>query len=339
MSTPPADPAVVLDLINGFRCSAVLFTAVSLGVFDRLAAGPANLPTLAGDLGANADALQRLLDACVGLGLLAREGAAWTNTPASATYLCRTSPRRMTGYIAYSDRVLWQLWAHLADAIREGTHRWKQVFDLDGPIFASFFRNEADKQEFVWGMHGYGQISSPEVVRAFDLSSFTHLVDLGGATGHLAIAACRLYPRLRATVFDLPAVEPMARSFLATEADVADRIAVQAGAFFVDPLPPADLYAVGRILHDWTPDRIRLLLGRIHAALPAGGALLVAEKLLDDDRNGPRWAQLQSLNMLVCTEGKERTLAEYTTLLREAGFSHIEGRRTTSPLDAILARK
>src|SRR5262249_38798887 len=121
--------------------------------------------------------------------------------------------------------------------------------------------------------------------------------------------------------------------------DVADRIEVVAGDFFTDPLPAADLFAVGRILHDWAEDNIRRLLRAIHDRLPTGGALLVAEKLLDDDRTGPPWAVLQSLNMLVCTEGKERPLAEYAALWQEAGFTRVEGRRTNSPLDAVLATK
>jgi acetylserotonin N-methyltransferase len=176
------------------------------------------------------------------------------------------------------------------------------------------------------------------VTAAFDLSRFRRLADLGGATGHLAITACRRYPMLRAVVFDLPEAIPLARELVgATE--VADRIEVVAGDFFNDPLPAADLFAVGRILHDWAEDKIRRLLLAIQDRLPPGGALLVAEKLLDDDRTGPPWAVLQSLNMLVCTEGKERTLAEYTALLKDAGFSRVEGRRTDSPLDAVLAVK
>jgi acetylserotonin N-methyltransferase len=337
-SSPP-DASVILDLINAFRCSAVLFSAVSLGVFDRLAAGPADLPSLSADLHANPDALGRLLNTCVGLGLLARQGECFTNTPASSAYLCRNSPRRMTGYITYSDRILWELWAHLADAVREGTNRWKQGLGLDGPLFTSFFRNEDDKREFLLGMHGFGQLSSPEVAGAFDLSKYHRLVDLGGATGHLAVAVCRRYPQLRATVFDLETVMPMAREMIAAEPDVAPRIDVLAGDFFTVALPSADLFAVGRILHDWGEEKIHRLLGVIFQALPPGGALLVAEKLLDDDRAGPRWAQLQSLNMLVCAEGKERTAAEYEALLRAAGFRRIESRRTASPLDAVLAVK
>ena len=109
--------------------------------------------------------------------------------------------------------------------------------------------------------------------------------------------------------------------------------------FFSDPLPEADIFALGRILHDWSEEKIRTLLAKVWERLPAGGALLIAEKLLDGDKSGPMPALMQSLSMLVCTEGKERTLAEYTALLHQAGFAHVEGRVTAAPLDAILALK
>ena len=335
----PPDPTPIIDLLNAFRTSAAMFTAVSLGVFDQLATGPLDRATLAEKLPADADALGRLLEVCVGLGLLKREGEAFANTESAQVYLCKHSPRRMTVYITYSDRVLWKMWANLPDAVREGTNRWKQTFGLDGPLFTNFFRSEDDKREFLWGMHGFGMISSPEVASAFDLSGYRHLVDLGGATGHLAIACCRRYPTLRATVFDLPVAIPLAAEVVADASDVSSRMTTLGGDFFADTLPEADLYALGRILHDWDVSKIRRLLARIHEALPPGGALLIAEKMLDDDRAGPRWAQLQSLNMLVCTDGKERTAGEYAELLREAGFVHVEARRTSVPVDAILAVK
>src|SRR5262249_14899532 len=149
---------------------------------------------LAAELKANPDALERLLDACVGLQLLRRDPAGYENTPTATAYLTRTSPGRLTGYINYSNAVMWKLWTHLEDAVREGTHRWKQTFGWDGPIFAHFFQTEEAKHEFLMGMHGFGLVSSPHVVAAFDLSRFRFLVDLGGATGHLAVAACQRYP-------------------------------------------------------------------------------------------------------------------------------------------------
>jgi acetylserotonin N-methyltransferase len=338
MTAQPPDPSIVLDLLEAFRRSKTMFAAVKLGAFDALAAGPKSLADLATELQASADGLERLLDACVGLGLLERREGRYTNTPASEAYLCRHSPRRLTGYLNYSNDVMWKLWEHLDDAVREGTHRWQQVYGWDGPIFQNFFRDENAKREFLLGMHGFGVISSPQVVAAFDLGRFRRLCDLGGATGHLAVAACQQYPQLEAVVFDLPDAVPLAKEMIA-ETPVAARIEVQGGDFFSDPLPAADLFALGRIVHDWSEDKAIALLKRIHAALPAGGALLIAEKVLDDDKLGPRWAQMQSLNMLTCTEGKERNLSEYRALLQQAGFSQVEGRSTSSPLDAVLATK
>jgi acetylserotonin N-methyltransferase len=164
------------------------------------------------------------------------------------------------------------------------------------------------------------------------------MVDLGGATGHLAIAACERNPDLRAVVFDLPAVIESARVY-ARSSSASQRIEGMAGDFFNDELPEADLIALGRILHDWPEDRIKSLLAKIYRRLPAGGAILIAEKLLNEDKSGPISAQLQSLNMLMCTEGKERTLSEYRRLLEDAGFRNVRGRITGSTLDAVLATK
>jgi acetylserotonin N-methyltransferase len=172
-------------------------------------------------------------------------------------------------------------------------------------------------------MHGFGQLSSPAVVAAFDLSRFRRMVDLGGGTGHLAEAARQHYPQLETAVFDLPRVANMFPGTIA-------------GDFFVDPLPAADLYSLGRILHDWSEEKIAKLLAKIHAALPLAGALLIAEKLLQPDYVS---GHMQSLNMLIVTEGRERSAAEYEALLLAAGFSKVDSRRTGAPVDAILAIK
>jgi acetylserotonin N-methyltransferase len=331
-TSPNAPPDIVLDLIESFRRSKTMFAAVSLGVFDRLAEGPATAAALAG--ADNPDSMKRLLDACVSLGLLRRQGDLYSNTEVAARYICRNSPDTLAGYIRYSNQVLYPLWGNLEDAVREGAHRWKQTFGLEGPLFSHFFRTEEAKRDFLSGMHGFGRLSSPKVVRAFDLGRFSRLVDLGGATGHLAMAAAEAWPELKCAIFDLPEVIAVAREFTAG-ADVE----LIEGDFFHDPLPPADLYALGRILHDWSEEKIGVLLKRIYESLPAGGALLVAEKLLDEDMCGPVHAHMQSLNMLVCTEGRERSLSQYAELLRDYGFRDVQGQRTGAPLDAILATK
>ena len=335
----PPDPAPVLDLIEAFRRSKVMFAAVSLGVFDFLEKIPSDHSSLAAALGLKAEPLQRLLDACVNLQLLRRNQSLYENEPVASTFLCRSGAQSLTGYILYSDDVLFRLWQRLEDAIREGTPRWQQVFGADGPIFDQFFRTQEAKETFLHGMHGFGLLSSQKVVQVFDLSPFRHMVDLGGGTGHLAVAACEIYPDLRATVFDVPQAAEIAESYIRRSNLPADRVTVAAGDFFTDDLPKADLFALGRILHDWSEDKIVNLLARIFSSLPSGGSILIAEKLLNEDKTGPTSAQLQSLNMLVCTEGRERTLGEYRKLLEGAGFHNVEGRFTGAPLDAIFARK
>ena len=233
---------------------------------------------------------------------------------------------------------MWRLWANLEDAVREGTNRWKQTFGSDGPIFSNFFRDDEAKREFLMGMHGFGLISSPHVVAAFDLGPFRRLVDLGGATGHLAIAACRRWPQLEAIVFDLPEAVPLAREIVVAS-PVADRIQIEAGDFFVDPLPEGDLYAarphLARLERGKNPQTAR----QDSRAAAARRRTLNRREALGRRQDRPALGQLQDLNMLTCTEGRERTLAEYESLLLRVGFTEVTGCRTNSPLDAVLAVK
>ncbi|MBZ5603623.1 MAG: homocysteine methyltransferase, partial [Acidobacteriia bacterium] len=176
------DPAPILDLIEAFRRSKTMFAAVALGIFDGERPKAAEL--------------DRLLEACASLGLLEKRGDAFVNTPVADEYLRRSSPHTLTGYILYSNTALYPMWGHLEDAVLEGSHRWRQTFGLEGGIFTHFFKTEEAKRDFLMGMHGFGMLSSPKVVAAHDLSRFHHLVDLGGATGHLALAARERYPNL-----------------------------------------------------------------------------------------------------------------------------------------------
>lgn len=331
------DSAPVVDLIEAFRRSKTMFAAVSLGVFDCLHDRTASAEVLAAEMGAHPGAMERLLDGCAALGLLHKEKGGYSLTPAADCYLCAASPYSLDAYIRYSDEALYPMWGRLAEAVKEGSHRWKQVFGTDA-IFSGFFRTPESARDFLRGMHGFGMTTSPLIAAAFDLGSFRRMVDLGGATGHLAIAACERYSQLRAVVFDLPRVTPFARE-MATGSAAGERIEAVDGDFFTDALPEADLYAVGRILHDWSDEQCERLLRKICERLPSGGALLIAEKLLSEDGVGPISANMQSLNMLVVAEGRERSLSEYTKLLRAAGFATVESRITGTWLDAMLARK
>lgn len=332
------DPWHVRRLLDAFRGSKAMFAGVSLGIFTALAAGPKSLPVLASELGVSADGLERLLDACVGIQLLGRDGQNYRNTPAATAYLSQSSPVRVTGYVQFCNDVTWKLWANLEDAVREGSQRWQQTFGWDGPDFSRLFPSPEAGKEYLVAMHSLGEQSSREVIATFDLSPYRTLVDLGGGTGHLAMAACQCYPALRAVVFDRPEAIEQARTIVAASS-VADRIQLVTGDFFTCPLPAGDIYVLGHILHDLPEDKISQLLTSICQQLPARGAVLVAEKILNADGSGPPSAQLENLNALTCKTGRERKLAEYKALLKRAGFAEVLGWRTSSPVDTILALK
>ena len=302
-------PDKIIELIEAFRRSKTMFAAVELGIFD-------------GARPSDHKALPRLLDACVALELLEKRDRAYVNTPQADKYLRSDSPDTLAGYIRYSNEALYPMWGHLEDAVREAAPRWQQTFGVKD-IWAGYYRTEETKRDFLKGMHGFGRISSPAVAGAFDLSRFHRMIDLGGASGHLVAAVRERYPNIQAQVFDLAEVAKLYPGTIA-------------GNFFTDALPQADLYSLGRILHDWSDEKCSQLLPKIFASLPEGGGLLIAEKLLTPDNVS---AHMQSMNMLVNAEGRERTAAEYEALLHAAGFSQVESRVTGSYLDALLAIK
>ena len=204
MSNEPS-PALILDYIEAFRRSKVMFTAVQLGIFDRLEKESQTAEQVASALDLNLSAATRLLEACVALQLLLRENGRYQNTAAGSAYLVSSSPHTLSGYIRYSDRSLFRLWSHLEDAVREGTNRWEQAFGTKEALFEYYYRDAAATADFIRGMSGFGKLSSPHIVRAFDLSRYTHLVDLGGATAispsrpakHIPVCAQRCLTSLR----------------------------------------------------------------------------------------------------------------------------------------------
>lgn len=341
MSSDKAAPDIsgIVEILDGFRVSKAMFAAVSLGLFDRLHQSPATCSELARDLNCVEHALERLLGVCSAKNLVTQsDDGRFSNTEASDRYLRVESSETLAGYVFCSDRMQYPLWAHLEDAIREGTNRWEQEFGRRDGVFDHFFKTDEDKEIFLRGMNGYGRISSPLAVQSFDLSKYHRMADLGGATGHLVIAACERYPDMTACVLDLPSMTPIAARSI-QEAGLSDRIDIVDGDFFKDPLPEADIYGFGRILHDWSDEQVVFLLEKTYDALPAGGAVIICEHLLNEKKDGPTTALLQSLNMLVIAEGRERSTSEYEALVRGAGFSEFYAKVTGGPVDAMLGVK
>ncbi|XP_067841469.1 acetylserotonin O-methyltransferase [Heptranchias perlo] len=337
-------PQKLLNYMDGFFISKTMFAACELGVFDLLLEGesPLSSDAIAERLSTSADGMDRLLTACVGLQLLEvkeHQGEVlYSNTDLSRIYLTKASPRTLYYSVAYYSQTIYHCFSYLADAIREGKSQYERAFGISSKeLFEALYRSEEEMLKFMQLMNSIWNICGKDVVKAFDLSTFTNIFDLGGCTGALAKECISAYPQSRVTIYDLPKVLEMAGKHFVSPDET--RITFHEGDFFKDPIPDADLYILARIIHDWPEEKCVELLTRVSKACKPGSGVLLIESLLNEDRRGPITTQLYSLNMLVQTEGKERTPSEYISLLETAGFKDVQVRRTGKIYDAILGRK
>nr|XP_057937080.1 probable bifunctional dTTP/UTP pyrophosphatase/methyltransferase protein isoform X2 [Doryrhamphus excisus] len=329
----------IIQLIDGFKASKALFTASSLGIFDLLQRKPAlNAAQVAHELKTSIKGMQCLLEACVSLNLLKTqncEAPVYENTDLAKRFLLSDAQWSLLGHIAHYNDTVWPLFHHLDSAVKEGNHQHHKAFGKKcGVLFQdTIYSSEEIQLKFMKAMHSLAKVSGRAVATAFDLSAFKTACDLGGCTGAMASEFTKAHPEMCVTVFDLPSVVKMSQHFHPPCAE--DRVTFVSGDFFKDDLPKADLYILARILHDWSDEKVHILLGRIADVCTPGCAVLIAETMLDDSP----YATLQSLNMLVNTEGLERTQRQYADLLGKHGFGRESRVHTMNFLDALIAFK
>uniref|UniRef100_A0A2R8ZEC8 Acetylserotonin O-methyltransferase like n=1 Tax=Pan paniscus TaxID=9597 RepID=A0A2R8ZEC8_PANPA len=339
--TLPPFPTRLLELIEGFMLSKALFTACKLKVFDLLKdEAPQKAMDIASKVDASAYGTERLLDICAAMGLLEKTEQGYSNTETANVYLASDGEYSLHGFIMHNNDLTWNLFTYLEFAIQEGTNQHhralgKKVEDL---FQDAYYQSPETRLRFMRAMHSMMKLTACQVATAFNLSHFSSACDVGGCTGALARELAREYPRMQVTVFDLPDIIELAAHFQ-PPGPQAVQIHFAAGDFFRDPLPSAQLYVLCRILHDWPDDKVHKLLSRVAESCKPGAGLLLVETLLDEEKRVAQHALMQSLNMLVQTEGKERSLGEYQCLLELHGFHQVQVVHLGGVLDAILATK
>ncbi|XP_033498991.1 acetylserotonin O-methyltransferase 2 [Epinephelus lanceolatus] len=334
-------PFKLLEYFNGFRLSKVIFSACELGVFDLLLKSqePLSAQHVAQELRTSEDGMERLLDALVGIEILEVENmdgtAVYSSTDVANLYLAKGSSKSLHDMIIYQSQTIYPLWNNMVDAVREGRNQNEKTFGLPPEdVFQAIYRSEEEMLKFMGLMNSSWVLDGHDIVTAFNLSCFQNIVDLGGCTGALAHEMVKAYPSSSVTVFDLPQVVEMAQKHFCQEDDA---VLFQSGDFFSGEVPPADLYILARILHDWPEEKCLTLLRKIYHTCRPGGGVLLVEAMLFENRRGPIMTQIFSLNMLVQAEGRERPPSEYTRILNKTGFHNIQLCRTGKSYDAILA--
>ncbi|MBX0285964.1 methyltransferase [Haloarcula salinisoli] len=309
------------ELVEGLWSGQVLHAAVEVGLFDRLDEEPTAAETLATALDLDPDATYRLLRALAHFGVLTEDDSRRFALTPVGQFFRADHPRSVRpGLMLFHSPEWIRAMTQLPDILREGgqdgfvREHGRGIFDYmeDAPEFARAF------DEFMTAMSHQHAEAVLGVLEGYDVSQFDRVCDVGGGQGYLCCRLLAQYPALEGTVFDRPSVvaeEPD----LPDEFGVGDRCDYVAGDMF-ESVPEADAYVLKWILHDWTDEECVDILSTVRAAAPSDARLFVVEAVVPGPAESHFSKQLD-MTMLVQMGGRERTRAEYASLLERAGWT------------------
>jgi O-methyltransferase domain/Dimerisation domain len=337
MEVSAVAPDRIVRLGYAYRESKALLSAVELGVFTALGGGPLELDTLRGKVGVHWRGARDFFDALVALGLLDRDDEGrYCNTPETALYLDRQKPTYQGGELEFLNEPLYASWSSLTAALRTGM---SQSGAGTAGNYPARYADRTKLDIFVKAMTAGSLAPAKALALKFPWKKYHTLVDVGGAQGCLPVQIAQAHPHIGGGVFDLPPIEPLFKDYVQQHSNNT-RLQFHCGDFFCDPLPAADVLVMGRVLHNWDLVTKKMLLKKAHDALPTGGALIIYERLIDDDRRVNAPALLASLNMLIMTAGGfDFTAADCTGWLSDAGFRDVRSEPLTSEISMVIGTK
>jgi precorrin-6B methylase 2 len=332
-------PDQIMQLGLGFWGSKALLSAIEIDVFSALAAGPASEQDLRERLHLHGRSCCDFLDALVALGMLDRGPDGYCNSPAADLYLDRAKPSYIGGILEMANARLYGFWGSLTEALRTGEPQNEATKGDGGDMFAALYEDPQRLRGFLGAMTGISTGSAIAIAQKFPWDRYQTFCDIGTAQGAVPVQLALAHPHLSGTGFDLPAVGPIFEDFIA-DFGLQDRVRFAAGDFFAAPLPQADVLVMGHILHDWGLEDKLKLLRSAHDSLPDGGALIVYEAIIDDERRENAFGLLMSLNMLIETrEGFDYTGADCQGWMADVGFRESRVEPLIGPDSMVVAIK
>lgn len=330
-------PDRILQLGLAFWASKTLLSAVELGVFSELSTGVLTADELGERLGLHPRARRDFLDALVALGMLNRDSERYANTAETELFLDRAKPSYLGGMLEMANARLYPFWGRLTEALQTGQPQ--NEARTGGDFFAALYDDPERLRQFLHAMTGLSMGASVEIAKRFRFADYGTVLDVGCAEGGLLVQVALAHPHLRGIGLDLPAARDAYEEFVRLHG-LADRLEFRAGDFFSDDLPAADVVVFGHILHDWSLDEKKRLLRKGYDALPQGGALIVFESIIDDDRSENAFGLLMSLNMLIETPaGFDYTAADCQEWMREIGFTDTRVEHLIGPDSMVIGIK
>jgi N,N-dimethyltransferase/O-methyltransferase len=314
-----AQARTIVEINSAYFKSKVLQSAVEIGLFEALANGPATAEAIAGKLGLRASLAPTYLDALASLQLLDKQGDRYANSQAATQFLLPDSPTYLGATMLQHARMHYHNWARLADTLRADEPTREVKAHESGAAFADHYADADRARKLMAHMDTFNGFVADELAGKIDWSPYRSFVDLGGARGNMAARLATAHAHMSGTVYDLPAIEPFFTELMRVRGTTG-RVHFHAGDFFRDPLPEADVYIIGHVLHDWPVERRRELVARTYDAVRPGGILVIYDAMLDPA--GPdATSLLQSLNCsMLRAGGSEYSLEEGRSYLSDAGY-------------------
>jgi len=335
MSEHPT-PESILQVGLGFWPSKVLLSAVELELFTDLAKGPQSLESVQGRMGLHVRAARDFLDTLVALGFLQRTEGQYANTAATDLFLDKHKPSYIGGILEMANQRLYGFWGHLTEALRTGLPQ-NEVRNGGTALFEALYADPARLKSFLAAMSGISHGANMVIASKFPWSKYRSFVDAGTAQGDLAVQIALANPHLSGIGFDLAEVGPIFEEY-AERNGVSGRLRFMSGSFLEQPIPHADVVLMGHILHDWGLPEKRMLIRKAYDAVPDGGALVVYESIIDDDRSKNAFGLMMSLNMLIETPaGFDYTGADCQGWMKEAGFRETRVEHLLGPDSMVIA--
>lgn len=330
-------PDRILRTGLAFWESKALLSAVEMELFTELARHPEDLETLQGRMGLNPRGARDFLDALVALGFLERESGVYRNSPEADFYLDKAKPSYIGGMLEMANHRLFRFWGGLTEALRTGESQNESKGGHDP--FKAIYADPAKLREFLSAMSGVSRGANMTIAQKFPWADYQNCADIGTAQGDLVTQVTSAHSHLQGIGFDLPEVAPVFEQYIESHG-LTDRVRFSGGSFFEDDLPQADVLMFGHILHDWDLPTKRMLLQKAHAALPEGGAVIVYDAIIDDDRSQNAFGLLMSLNMLIETPGGfDYTGADCIGWMEEAGFKNCRVDHLVGPDSMVIGFK
>ena len=331
-------PDGIMQLGFGFWGSKVLLSAIELELFTGLAGTTKPLPELAKQFGLHPRSAVDFFDALVSLGMLERTEAGYSNTPATDTFLDKNKPSYVGGMLEMVNARLYGFWGNLTEALKTGELQ-NEAKGGGAGLFETLYADPDLLAQFLKAMSGISMGPAMAIAEAFPWKDYSTFIDVGCAQGALPVQVAKAHPHLTGGGFDLAPVGPIFDEYVASHG-LSDRLTFHAGDFFSGPIPSADVLVMGHILHDWNFEQKFEILGKAYEALPEGGALIVYEALIDDDRRTNTFGLLMSLNMLIETPGGfDYTGKDCQGWMSLVGFSETRVQHLIGPDSMVIGIK